>query len=76
MFVVMKREEIQNEKLKTYPLIKARTIFGDLRANSTPIVSRPNLGHTQSHIWWVPLSSGEKLPDHETDHSRPSHAVV
>jgi hypothetical protein len=39
-------------------------------------VSRPDLGHTQSPIQWVPeaLSLGMKQPGREADHSPPSSA--
>jgi len=75
-FVVMKREEIQSEKLKTYLLIITRNIFLDLRPNYTPIKLRPNFGHTQPIPDGYLSPLGGKLPDHKTDYSLPSDSVV
>jgi hypothetical protein len=43
-----------------------------------PPTSRPALGPTQPHIWWVSgaLSPGVKRPGHDADHSPPSSAEV
>jgi hypothetical protein len=71
MFVVTKRDEIQNTKLETHPLIAARTIFWTCVPTAFP--QRPD------RFWDPPslVSDGYlKLAGHITDHSLPSDAEV